>query len=172
MSARDLKALKAKWSTIKTQCTRTRNAIEAIDARAVDIIYVKQRKEKFVEFWKQFNEVQMQIDELLAVATDLENVEQLRDEHEVEYANFEENYFYVAGKIEKLLASTCEPVPTNEGHGGRAGEPFSNDNGRDIGQIHLLKIAIPKFSGHYEDWYPFFSTFESMIHANTKLSNI
>lgn len=43
---------------------------------------------------------------------------------------------------------------------------------RDISQVHLPKIAIPKFSGNYEDWYPFYNTFDSMIHANARLTNI
>ncbi|XP_071640886.1 uncharacterized protein [Temnothorax longispinosus] len=43
---------------------------------------------------------------------------------------------------------------------------------RDISQIHLPKISIPTFSGSYKNWYPFYNTFESMIHLNQRLTNI
>lgn len=95
MSAQVLKALKTRRTTIKAQCTRTRNAIDAIDP-LVDIPYVKQRKEKFVEYWNQFNEIQVQIDEVLATAMDLDDTEQLKTEQEREYVSFEENYFSIA----------------------------------------------------------------------------
>lgn len=45
---------------------------------------LRKAAQRKVDTWKQFNEVQMQIDELLA--TDLENIEQLKERHEVEYA--------------------------------------------------------------------------------------
>jgi len=108
MSARALKALKAKRAAIKAQCTRTRNAIDAIYPQAVDVMYVKQRKEKFAEHWNQFNEIQTQIVEVLELADGLEDVEQLKIEQETECVNFEESYFNLAGKIEQLLISVRE----------------------------------------------------------------
>ena len=80
MSAQVLKALKTKRTAIKAQCMRTWNAIDAIDPQAVYIAYVKQRKEKFATYWCQFNELQLQIIELLELANDLENVEVLKVE--------------------------------------------------------------------------------------------
>lgn len=177
MSAQILKALKGKRTTVKAQCTRTRNAIDAINPQTVDITYVKQRKEKFVEYWNLFNEIQGQIDELLATVVDLENVEELRTEQETKYVNLEENYFCIAGKIERLLSLDYEPVDGNEARAKRNGEqaPIAEGSVRDISQIHLPKIVIPKFNGNYEDWYPFYldsNTFESIIHENTRLTNI
>ncbi|XP_029673850.1 uncharacterized protein LOC115241992 [Formica exsecta] len=173
MPAQILRALKGKRTTVKAQCTRTRNAIDAINPQTVDITYVKQRKEKFVEYWNLFNVTQGQIDEFLATDMDLENVEELRTEQETEYVNFEENYFCIAGKIERLLSRDYKPVDGNEARARSNGEqaPIAEGSVRDISQILLPKIVIPKFNGNYEDWYPFYNTFESMIHANTRLTN-
>jgi len=49
---------------------------------------------------------------------------------------------------------------------------LSESHARDISQVHFPKIAIPKFNGNYENWYPFYNTFESMIHSNARLTNI
>lgn len=170
MSTQIMKALKARRTTIKAQCTRTRNAIEAIDPRLVDVTYVKQRKEKFVEYWNQFNEVQVQIDELLATAMDLDNVEQLKTEQEREYVSFEESYFNIASQIERLLSPTRDSENANQAPAPQT--PCLEGYVRDISQVHLPKIAIPKFNGNYEDWYPFYNTFESMIYTNTRLTDI
>jgi len=48
----------------------------------------------------------------------------------------------------------------------------SRTNIRDISQVHLPKIAIPKFNGNYEELYPFHNTFESIIHSNRGLTNV
>lgn len=160
-----LKALKAKRASVKTQCTRTRNAIDAIDPQEIDIAYVKQRKQRFAEHWNQFNDIQAQIHELLELAEDLDGIDKadLQAEQEEECINFEESYFRIASKIERLLATTQIEAANANGNEGYV---------RDINQIHLPKISIPKFTGNYEDWYPFYNTFESMIHLNPKLTNI
>ncbi|NEV48973.1 DUF1759 domain-containing protein, partial [Wolbachia pipientis] len=178
MSAEAFKALKAKRTAIKAQCTRTRNAINNIDPLSVDIAYLKQRKEKFDAYWNQFNELHMQIVELLELSSDLENVENLKIDQEVDCAAFEESYFITAAKIDAMIASSCASAsvsnmqnsPLESNVSGQA--PLVQGYVRDISQVHLPKIAIPKFSGNYEDWYPFYNTFESMIHLNMKLTNI
>lgn len=180
MSMEELKALKAKRRVIKSQCTRARTAIDAVDPQAIDVTYVKQRKEKFVGLWDKFNDVQCEIDELLATAIDIENVDELVAEQETECITFEENYFNIAGKIEHLLTNTQQPVVNdvqeqqlvNNAEQPRIAQLPTGDQGRDITQMHLPKIAIPKFGGNYEDWYPFYNTFKSIIHSNTRLTDI
>ncbi|XP_011162883.1 uncharacterized protein LOC105197970 [Solenopsis invicta] len=83
-------------------------------------------------------------------------------------------YFNVAGKIQCFLKA--ESVNTDGTYDGarktRDNERSQFLYARDISQVHLPKIAIPKFSGKYEDWYPFHNTFESIIYSNTKLTDI
>ncbi|XP_036143402.1 uncharacterized protein LOC118645800 [Monomorium pharaonis] len=172
MSAQALKALQAKRATIKSLCTRTRTSIEAMNPQDVNIASLKQRKEKFTEYWSQFIEIQAQIDEILAAAIDLPNLEELKIEQDTEYVNFEENYFTIAGKIECLLT----PAYGNTNHvtANVDQAPIASTEGyvRDLSQVHLPKIAIPKFSDDYQEWYPFYNTFQSIVHNNTNLTNI
>jgi len=37
--------------------------------------------------------------------------------------------------------------------------------------IRLPKLNLPTFFGKYDEWFPFFDTFNSVIHSNTSLSN-
>jgi len=34
-----------------------KNAIEAIDPHEIDVIYVKQREGRFIEYWNQYNDL-------------------------------------------------------------------------------------------------------------------
>lgn len=65
------------------------------------------------------------------------------------YIRFEENYFSIASKIERLLASAREVENVNQAPAAQI--PSPEGYVRDISQVHLPKIAIPKFSGNYED---------------------
>jgi len=38
-------------------------------------------------------------------------------------------------------------------------------------RIQLPKLNLPTFSDKYDEWFPFFDTFNSVIHFNTSLSN-
>lgn len=111
----------------------------------------------------------MQINKLLATAMDLDGTEQLKAEQEREYVAFEENYFNTASKIERLLLPVSELEIV---HQAQVAQPSLEGYVRDISQVHLSKIAILKFNGNYEDWYPFYNTFHSMIHTNARLTNI
>ncbi|XP_018403198.1 PREDICTED: uncharacterized protein LOC108780103 [Cyphomyrmex costatus] len=37
--------------------------------------------------------------------------------------------------------------------------------------IRLPKLNLPSFSGKYDEWFPFFDTFNSVIHSNASLSD-
>lgn len=41
-----------------------------------------------------------------------------------------------------------------------------------LSQLRLPKLNLPTFSGHYNEWFPFFDTFHSIIHANESLDDI
>jgi len=167
MAANELKALKSRQTTIKAQCTRMKNAIDSIDPQNFDSIALQQRCDKFKEYWNQYNDVQAAIYELLDKAEGLQNIETLKTEQDEDAANFEENYFAIASKIERLLIGTSQHANSHD----QAQVSFE-ERTRDISQMHLPKIAIPKFSGKYEDWYPFYNTFESIIHSNQRLTSI
>ncbi|XP_018377662.1 PREDICTED: uncharacterized protein LOC108770525 [Trachymyrmex cornetzi] len=41
-----------------------------------------------------------------------------------------------------------------------------------VNHIRLPKLDLPKFSGKYDEWYPFFDSFNSLIHINASLSDV
>lgn len=79
-----------------------KNAIILIESHKVNIVALQQRRDKFKEYWNQYNDVQIRIYKLLDEAK--ENMEALRAEQDENAANFEENYFEIAGKLERLPA--------------------------------------------------------------------
>jgi len=129
-----------------------KNAIEAINPEEVDIYSVQQRRDKFKVY------------ELLETLEDLDEAEDFKAEHDEDAITFEENYFNTASKIERLLTVQGNPNQVQITH--------VEEHTRDISQMHFSKIAIPKFSGNYEDWYLFYNTFESIIHSNPRLTSI
>ncbi|XP_071580996.1 uncharacterized protein [Temnothorax nylanderi] len=38
--------------------------------------------------------------------------------------------------------------------------------------VRLPKLDLPKFSGKYDEWFPFFDVFNSIIHSNASLNNV
>jgi len=168
MTSFEFKALKSRRASIKAQCTRTKNAVDAIDPREIDVIYIKQRKERFAEYWNQYNEIQFKIYELLDTTADITNAAELKAEQDRDAENFEQEYFSITTKMEHLILDGQSAVDTSN----NAQTVLVESNARDISQVHLPKISIPRFNGNYENWYPFYNTFESMIHSNTRLTNI
>lgn len=41
-----------------------------------------------------------------------------------------------------------------------------------LSQLRLPKLNLPTFSGQYDEWFPFFDTFHSIIHVNESLDDI
>ncbi|XP_071643023.1 uncharacterized protein [Temnothorax longispinosus] len=39
-------------------------------------------------------------------------------------------------------------------------------------RVRLPKLDLPNFTEKYDEWFPFFDTFNSVIHSNTSISNI
>jgi len=66
-----------------------KNAIETIDPYEIDVIYVKQRKRRFIEYWNQYNEIQAKIYEFLDTTDDITNVAELKAEQNRDAENFE-----------------------------------------------------------------------------------
>jgi len=104
---------------------------------------------------------------ILATAEDLHDVDQFKTEQEAKYRDFKENYFHIISKMKHLFQSSL-PEATNHND---VQSLTLGTNVRDISQVHLPKIAIPKFNGNYEK-YPFHNTFESIIHSNRGLTNL
>lgn len=158
---------KVKRTQAKSSCTRGKTFVEDLGARQISIIELRQRWTKFRECWQVFEDAQSEIEFF-------ETTNEQEIEHNVERQAFEEKYFAVDTKFEKLIIERA-------GHGGAIGpNPFgllAPQENRDNIQppninMRLPRIDLPTFSGPYDDWRAFHDVFHSMIHENTVLPAI
>ncbi|XP_024890294.1 uncharacterized protein LOC112466438 [Temnothorax curvispinosus] len=107
--------------------------------------------------WDEYNDVQTKL-------------EMLNEAEAIDRDSFETAYFDLSAKMRDLLrASSATPtvaasLPGTSANNSGLSEPFST--------IRLPKIDIPKFSGKYDEWFPFRDSFISIIHTNPTLRDI
>jgi len=105
----------------------------------------------------------------LATKADIRELRaELKAEQDRDAKNFEQEYFSITTKMEQLILNGQLAVDISN----NSQTVVAESHARDISQVHLPKIAIPKFNENYENWYPFYNTFESMIHSNTRQTSI
>lgn len=147
-----LKALKNKRKVIKAAVTRFESFIDNV--RDSNINQIENRIDKFSNTYEEFNLVQAQIEEL--------------DESEfdtTEREEFENRFFDLKTRSQQLVINNvrAESSTTSE----------SNESGRlSNSLVKLPTINLPSFSGAYEDWFPFYDTFNSLIHNDSSLLDI
>lgn len=83
---------------------------------------------------------------------------------------FEETYFELIASIKRIildfnLRHSVQTVETAQSVSPVAAEVNSALN------ICLPKLDLPKFSGKYEDWFPFYKMFNAATNDNRFLSN-
>ncbi|XP_071647569.1 uncharacterized protein [Temnothorax longispinosus] len=155
-SESDLGSLKRRRTTLKASCTRVKTHVDSITSvTPVVTAQLEERKSKLKQFWNDYNDVQTQLESL--------------DEAEAnDRAEFEEAFFDLSSRIRALTLrpSTTRGVDTPSPTGSIAYDSTVN--------VRLPKLDLPKFSGKYDEWFPFHDAFHSVIHANLSLivSNI
>ena len=77
---------------------------------------------------------------------------------------FEEAYYALFVKIRELISSS----PTLRTS---IFSPSSSNVRDSDSSTHIPKLNLPTFSGKYDEWFPFFDIFNSVIHSNS-LSNM
>lgn len=141
----DMKELIAKRGILKAQLTKFTTFVNELANNQTKIGELRPRLIKLEQVWSGFGDIQTQIE--LMDETDAQSAE--RD-------SFENKYFAVVAQAEPYLHST----------------QFSAQVSDVQRNIVLPKIKLPEFSGAYDMWYNFYDTFKSLIHDDTKLSNI
>jgi len=115
------------------------------------VAHLEEWKAKLEHYWAEYNEVQSRLESL--------------DESEgCDWDGFEEAINALSAKIRELIF----PSPTLRT------SIFSPSSVRDSDRsthIRLPKLNLPTLSGKYDKWFPFFDTFNSIIHSNILLSN-
>ncbi|XP_036150741.1 uncharacterized protein LOC118648525 [Monomorium pharaonis] len=157
MSAeQDPASLKRQRAVVKGSCTRISTYVQGISVATPSVAaQLEERKIKLNEYWSQYNEIQSQLESI--------------DENEInDRGTFEEAFFSLSAKIRELLnpvlALRAPPSsPSTSNASNRSEGPFN---------VRLPKLNLPSFSGKYDEWFPFFDSFKSVIHSNTSISNI
>lgn len=158
MANENLAALKKQRATIKSSCTRTSTYVASVTSVTPAVrAQLKERKAKLEQHWSEYNTVQTQIEAL--------------DENESnDRALFEDAYYALAGKITEFLhphvspsRDAATPSPAASGISSVSGAGTS---------VRLPKLNLPNFSGQYDEWFPFFDAFNSIIHSNAALTNV
>ena len=116
--------------------------------------HFEERKAKLEHYWAEYNEMQSRLE--------------LLDESEgCDRDGFEEAFYALSAKIRELISS----LPTLRTSIFFPSSSSVRDSDRGM-HIRLPKLNLPTFSGKYDEWFPFFDTFNSVIHSNTSLSNM
>jgi len=149
--------LKKQRAIVKGCCTRIRTYVESITTFSSSIVaQLEERKSRLDGYWSEYNTLQ----------TRLEMV----DDAEVDdRAIFEEAFYTLSAKIREMLLSAS---PSRHAAASLPSTSGAHENSGTLNRVRLPEIKLPTFSGKYDEWFPFFDTFNSLIHSNASLSNI
>ncbi|XP_018313929.1 uncharacterized protein [Mycetomoellerius zeteki] len=145
--------LKRQRTMIKSACTRIRTYVDSISAVSPSIIaQLEERKSKLEYYWSEYSLIQSRI-------------ESLAEAEGADRTSFEEAFYALSAKIRELTS----PVLT--ARSSIFSPSSSSNNDSEVARVRLPKLNLPTFSGKYDEWFPFFDTFNSIIHSNTALSD-
>ncbi|XP_018399979.1 PREDICTED: uncharacterized protein LOC108777551, partial [Cyphomyrmex costatus] len=157
MPDENIAVLKKQRTVIKSSCTRTKTYVDSITVLTPSVIaQLEERKLKLDSNWSDYNTVQARL-------------EALDDAEANDRPGFEEAYFALSANIREKLAFSVEATRSSA----PSPAPSSASNGHDSNaHVRLPKLNLPTFSGKYDEWFPFFDTFNAIIHSNTSISNV
>lgn len=81
-------------------------------------------------------------------------------------AAFEESYYSLAARIRECLG------PSVSSSRDATSSPSVSNASEQATHVQLPKLNLPRFSGKYDEWFPFYDAFNSIIHSNVSLNNV
>ncbi|XP_036140825.1 uncharacterized protein LOC118644954 [Monomorium pharaonis] len=144
----ELRKLKYSRGALKATLTRAITFLESENAQHAFLSQLRERKNKIVQTWDQFNDIQSSIESIEEVDDAAVRIE------------FEESYFGIVSRFDQLIIDREAAVAQETG----ANHPQVADQRDQEYHCRLPKINPPKFAGGYDEWYPFRDTFLSMVH--------
>ncbi|XP_077282820.1 uncharacterized protein LOC143908865 [Temnothorax americanus] len=157
---RDPTALRKQRGIIKSSCTRIKTYIDSIDAANITpsvVAQLEERRSRLDNNWSEYNSVQLQL-------------EMTDDAEHNDRAAFEEAFYNLSAKMRELLNShrttsrhAATPSPSSS---------MVSESSESATRVRLPEINLPTFSGKYDEWFPFFDVFNSIIHADPSLNNV
>ncbi|KYM96586.1 hypothetical protein ALC62_12752 [Cyphomyrmex costatus] len=165
----ELKVLKQRRTTLKSQCTRFQTYVDAVDIQSVSIIELRARLQRFTPCWNEFNGIQGRIEAL-------DNSDQSEMNQEEERESFEGKYFIIITKLEMLIEQRHRmKQPNGSFHNlphARESTPLTQGTISANDSLKLPRITLPTFSGKYDECTAFRNMFHSMIHQNAALPDV
>lgn len=154
-SDQEITTLKRRRAVVKSSCTRINTYVDAIRAVTPSIIaQLEERKLKLDDCWVEYREIQSQLEQ--------------HDENETsDRTGFEDAFYVLSARIREII----RPVSLPRSASSTPASQISNQSDSQT-NIRLPKLNLPTFSGKYDEWFPFFDSFNSIIHLNTSISNV
>ncbi|XP_011884078.1 PREDICTED: uncharacterized protein LOC105571220 [Vollenhovia emeryi] len=116
-----------------------------------------ERRSKLDQCWLDYNAVQCR----LGMIDDTENGDR---------GGFEEAFYSLSAKIRELVDPPVTPSRVD------TTPPPTTSSVSEIPEaatyVRLPKLSLPTFGGKYDDWFPFFDAFNSIIHSNASLTKV
>ncbi|XP_011858571.1 PREDICTED: uncharacterized protein LOC105556107 [Vollenhovia emeryi] len=156
--------LKRRRATTRSQLTKFKTFVEALDARdRASIMQMKIRLERAEALWDRFDETQGAIEAL-------DNTPDFIAKQEGERTAFENAYYEVMTRARVIMAESEQPQGrrvsveeedvdvniANDAREVRAG---------NVGTVRLPTMSLPTFNGTYEQWQAFHGPFSATIES-------
>ncbi|XP_011862827.1 PREDICTED: uncharacterized protein LOC105559270, partial [Vollenhovia emeryi] len=155
-SESDFASLKKRRTILKSACTRIRTYVDSVDTSSpATRSHIEERKDKLNRHWEEYNNLQSQLE--------------IIDEAEAnDRVAFEQAYYDLSARMRDLIRPVTSAIPIATPSSSATDTQASGSSC----SFRLPKLDLPKFSGSYDEWFPFHDSFVAIIHANTSLSNI
>lgn len=147
-----MKNLLVKREQIASALQRFQSYLDSLIGKEnIDTSNLEERLPNIRDLLNEFKKIQSEIE--------------LHDESELTKAetriNFETLYYSAVSTAKQLISSNSIQAIRN----------LVRQNALKP-QIRLPKIDLPKFNGSYDQWFPFFDTFNSLINSNKEITEI
>lgn len=163
--SQELKELRFKRGQLKASVTRLQTTLNSLRSNQINPIDLRNRRTKLDQTWDTYDEVQTRI-ELIT--------EDIGESSASERKIFEESYYTALAKIDSLILPTIttNSVASSNSQQSTGSTIIQTEVRQSNNDVRLPKVELPSFNGSYDSWSRFRDTFESLVHNNTRLSDI
>jgi hypothetical protein len=162
-----LEALKKKRTSLKTKITRIQNFVANFQSNDNDVNPLKFRKTLIEQTFKDYEEVQTEIELLDSSTTAVET--QTQDRVEIE-----SKYFDVLSSIQTKIEQMTPPphtAATTNGNGSCSSANSHCSNRDQSIKLNLPTLNLKSFTGCYKEWLSFQNSFKSIIEDENNMLN-
>jgi hypothetical protein len=162
-----LEALKRKRNSLKARITRIQNFVSNFQSNDNDVSPLETRKTFIEQIFKEYDEVQTEIESLDLSSEAIETQTQDRDEIDLKYLD-------VLSSIQTKIRQTTPPRHTaaTANPNGSCSSANSHCSNRDQSiKLNLPTLNLKSFTGCYKEWLSFQNSFKSIIEDENNMLN-